>query len=126
MILLEVLLVEVLDGDLLVEGVHGRVLHDGLDNLILGELGEFAAGGRIGEIFSGNGEEELLLDVRDGQVLDEYGVEEVGDQGFRPGDDVGRNGSVDHVVLGQVAQVQSYTLRVTFHFRGENKVIIST
>ena len=116
----EVLLVEVLDGDLVVEDVHGRVLHDGLDTLFHGELGEFAAGGGVVEIFYGNGEEELLLDVRDSQGLDEYGVGDVGDQGFCPGDNVGGDGSVNHVVLGQVAQVQSNTLRITFHFRGEH------
>ena len=69
---------------------------------------------------------ELLLYVHDCQGFDEDGVGEVGDQGFRPGDDVRRDGSVDQVVLGQVAQVQGYTLRITFHFRGEDEVIIST
>ena len=77
----EVLLVEVLDRDLVVEGVHGRVLHDGLDTLFLGELGEFAAGGGVGEVFYGHSEEELLLNVCDSQGLDEYSVGDVGDVG---------------------------------------------
>ena len=72
----------VFDGDLLVEGVHGGVLHDGLDALLLGELGQFSAGGGIGEVFCRDGEEELLLDVHDCQGFDEYGVGEVGDQGI--------------------------------------------
>ena len=35
----EVLLVEVLDGDLVVGNVHLGVVHDGLDTFLLGELG---------------------------------------------------------------------------------------
>ena len=78
----------------------------------------------IGEIFCGDGEEELLLDVHDCQGFDEESVGEVGDQGLRPGNGVRRDGSLDQVFLGQVAQVQGYTLM--FHFRGEEEVIFST
>ena len=43
------------------------------------------------------------MDVLDCQGLDEDGVGAGGDEGFRPGDDIGRDGSIDQVVLGQVA-----------------------
>ena len=69
----EVLFVDVPDGDLVVEGVHLGVLHDGLDPFFLGKLGQFAAGGGVGEIFCRGGEEEVVLNVLDSQGLDEYG-----------------------------------------------------
>ena len=70
----EVLFVDVLKGDLMVEGVHVGVLHDGLDSFFLGELGQFAAGGGIGEIFCRGGEEEVILDVLDGQGIEKGGL----------------------------------------------------
>ena len=84
----DVLLVDVLDGDLMVEGVHVGVLHDGLDSFFLGELDQFTPGGGIGEIFCRGGEEEIILDVLDAQGLDEDGFGGGGDERFCPGDDV--------------------------------------
>ena len=99
----EVLLVDVLDGDLRVEDVHVGVLHDGLDPFFLGELDQFTAVGGIGEIFCRGGEEEIILDVLDGQGLDEDGFGGEGDERFCPGDDVGGDGAIDQEFLSQVA-----------------------
>ena len=41
----------------------------------------------------------MVLDVLDGEHLDEDSVDGGGDEGFHLGDGVGGNGSVDHVVL---------------------------
>ena len=57
----------------------------------------------MGEIFCRDIEEELFLDVLDCQGFDEDSGVEGGDEGFRPGDDVGRDGPVNQVNLGQVA-----------------------
>ena len=46
----EVLVVDVLDGDLVVDGVQGGVLHDVLDPFLLGQLVEVVTGGRVGEL----------------------------------------------------------------------------
>ena len=86
----------------MVEGIHGGFLQDGLDALLLGELGQFTTSGGIGDIFCGDCEEELFLDVLGCQGFDENGVGKDGDDGFRPGDDVGRDGPLDQVGLGQV------------------------
>ena len=53
----------------------------------------------------------MILDVLYGPCLDEDGVDGGGDDGLHPGDDVGGNGSVDQVVVSQVALVQSHFLR---------------
>ena len=96
---LKIFLVQVLYGHLIVDGVHNSVLHDGLNSLFLSKLHQFPLGSWIEEGFSRGGEEELVLDVLDGQRLDKDGVDGGGDEGFHPGDGVGENGSVDHVVL---------------------------
>ena len=45
----------------------------------------------------------MILEVLDGQGFDEYGVDGGGDDGFLPGNGVGRDRSIDQVVLGQVS-----------------------
>ena len=85
----EVLFVNVLDGDLAVEDVHLGVLHDFLDPFFLGKLGQLAAGGGVGIIFCRGGEEEVVLNVLDGQRLDENGIGGGRDERFSPGDAVG-------------------------------------
>ena len=106
----EVLLVDLLHGDLMVEGVHIGVLHDGLDPFFLGELDQFTGGGVIGEIFCRCGEEELILEVLDGQGLDVDGVGGGGDERFCPGDDVGGDGAIDQKLLSQVTLEESHSL----------------
>ena len=62
----EVVVVNVLDGDLVVEGVQGGVLYDVLNALLVDQLTKFVSAGRIGKLFCRNGEEELFLEVLDG------------------------------------------------------------
>ena len=73
----EILLLKILDRDLVVDSVHSGVLHDGLDPLLLGELYQLSSGSWISEGFCRNCEEELVLEVLDGQRLDEDELMEV-------------------------------------------------
>ena len=47
-------------------------------------------------------------------------------EGLHPGDDVRRDGVLTHIVLCQVALIQSHYLRITFHFSGMEEMIVST
>ena len=49
----------------------------------------------------------MLLQVLDGPGLDEDGVDGGGDQGLCPGDGAGLDGTVDQVVLGELALIKS-------------------
>ena len=97
--LLEIFLAPIFYRHLFIDGVQEDVLHDNLDSLFPGKLHQFPSGSWIGEGFGRDGEEELVLDVLDGQRLGKDGVDGGGDEGLHPGDDVGGDGSVDHVVL---------------------------
>ena len=68
----------------------------------------------------------MVLEVLNGQGLDEESVDDGGDEGFRPGDCIGRDRLIDQVVLGQVTQVQGHSLGISFHFCGKEEVIIPT
>ena len=108
----KVLLVEVLDGDLMVEGVHVGVLHDGLDPFFLGELDQFTAGGGIGEIFCRGGEEEMILDVLEGQGLDEDGFGGGGEEWFCPSDDVGGDEAINQELWNRATPCESHSISV--------------
>ena len=61
----EILVIEVLDGDLVVDVVQVGVLHDVLDPLLLGPLVQLVMVGRISKLFCRNCEENLFLEVLD-------------------------------------------------------------
>ena len=86
----------------------------------------FVTGGWISVVFCRKSEEELILEVLDGQRLDEDNVDGGGDEGLHSGDGFGGDISVDHVVLGQAALVQGNSLGILFYFRGEEQVIVPT
>ena len=117
---------EVHDADLVLDGVHGGVVHDVLDTLLLGDLKKLAPIIGGSKFFSGGYKYELVLDILDGHRLDEDGVDGGGDEGLHPGDGVGGDRAVDHVVLSQAALVQGHSLRVSFNFYVEGEVVVTT
>ena len=115
--------VETVDSDLSLDGVYEGVVHDGLDVLLLGDLEELFSIGRCCEIFCRGEEEELILYILCRQSVDDDGVDGVGEGGLRPGDGVGRDGSVDHAVVGESTAIEGHTQGISFNLRGEGEKI---
>ena len=65
----------------MIDFVHKCVVHDFQDALIFSYLSKFITTGRIRVFLSGDGEEELFLDIMDGQGVDTDVVEGVGVDG---------------------------------------------
>ena len=61
--------------------VHEGVVNDIQDSFLFSDLGKFIMTGRIGVLLQGDGEEELFLDIMDGQGVDTDVVEGVGVDG---------------------------------------------
>ena len=122
----EVLGVQVLDRDHVVDGIYRGIVHNVSDTLLFGELEEFLPGRRIGEFFSGDGEEELFLQIQDTQRFDEDCLDGGGNVGLRPGDGAGLDGAVNQIILGKFALKEGDPMVVSFNFRRENEVIVST
>ena len=61
----------------------------------------------------------------DGQRLDEDGVDGGGGDGIHLGDGGGLDGTVNQVVLGELALVKGDSTVITFHLRREHKVVVS-
>ena len=62
----------------MIEFVHECMGHDVQDALLFSDLSKFITTGRIGVFLSGDGKEELFLDIMDGQGVDTDVVEGVG------------------------------------------------
>ena len=116
--------VETINLNLALDGVHDSVVHDGLDVLLLGDLKELFSIGRCREIFCRGEEEELILYIVYRQSVDDYGVNGVGEGSLGPGDGVGRDGSVDHAVVGEGTAINGHTQGISFNLGGEGEEII--
>ena len=78
--------------------VYKGVVHDVLDALFFGDLSKFISTGGIGEPFSRDGEEQLILNILDGEGVDADVIEGVGIDGVRPEDGGGVDEAIDHEV----------------------------
>ena len=74
----QVLGVQTLNRHFVIEFVHECMGHDVQDALLFSDLSKFITTGRIGVFLSGDGKEELFLDIMDGQGVDTDVVEGVG------------------------------------------------
>ena len=110
--------------NLALDGVHNSVVHDGLDVLLLGDLEELLSIGRDREIFCRGEEEKLILYILHCQSVNDYGVDGVGEGSLGPSDGVGRDGSVDHAVVGEGTPIKGYSQGISFNLSQEGEEII--
>ena len=64
----------------------------------------------------------MILYVLHSQCIDDDGV---GEGGLGPGDGVGRDGAVDHAVVGDSALVECHSQGISFNFSRKETIIIS-